>query len=113
MPGGSSDEGLDAYRRGFGRLGFAVPSALATAGGDGGRLVNRAGGYLLALRPGERDIDRWQWALARARQARVDQEHLPESLRDRQYYRPVDRGLEAELGRRLAEWRRWRAEKRM
>jgi putative ATPase len=44
--------------------------------------------------------------------ARVDQEHLPESLRGRQYYRPVDRGLEAELGRRLAEWRRWRAEKR-
>jgi putative ATPase len=45
--------------------------------------------------------------------ARVDQEHLPESLRGRQYYRPVDRGLEAELGRRLAEWRRWRAEKKM
>ena len=45
--------------------------------------------------------------------ARVDQEHLPESLRGRQYYRPVDRGLEAELGRRLAEWRRWRAEKEM
>jgi putative ATPase len=42
--------------------------------------------------------------------ARVDQEHLPESLRGRQYYRPVDRGLEAELGRRLAEWRRWRHE---
>jgi putative ATPase len=44
--------------------------------------------------------------------ARVEQEHLPEALRDRQYYRPVDRGLEAELGRRLAEWRRWRAERR-
>jgi putative ATPase len=44
--------------------------------------------------------------------ARVDQEHLPESLRGRQYYRPVDRGLEAELGRRLAEWRRWRHESR-
>jgi putative ATPase len=41
--------------------------------------------------------------------ARVDQEHLPEALRGRQYYRPTDRGLEAELGRRLAEWRRWRA----
>jgi putative ATPase len=40
--------------------------------------------------------------------ARVDQEHLPESLRGRRYYRPVDRGLEAELARRLAEWRRWR-----
>jgi putative ATPase len=43
--------------------------------------------------------------------ARVDQEHLPEALRGRQYYRPTDRGLEAELGRRLAEWRRWRAER--
>jgi putative ATPase len=42
--------------------------------------------------------------------ARVAQTHLPDSLRDRQYYRPVDRGLEAELARRLAEWRRWRAE---
>jgi putative ATPase len=44
--------------------------------------------------------------------ARVAQEHLPEALRHRQYYRPVDRGLEAELARRLAEWRRWRAERR-
>ena len=35
--------------------------------------------------------------------ARVEQEHLPEALRGRQYYRPTDRGLEAELGRRLAE----------
>jgi putative ATPase len=43
--------------------------------------------------------------------ARVEQEHLPESLRDRRYYRPVDRGLEAELARRLADWRRWRAER--
>jgi putative ATPase len=42
--------------------------------------------------------------------ARVEQEHLPEALRGRQYYRPTDRGLEADLGRRLAEWRRWRAE---
>ena len=44
--------------------------------------------------------------------ARVEQEHLPESLRGREYYRPTARGLEAELGRRLAEWRRWRAEQR-
>ncbi|HXG05125.1 MAG TPA: replication-associated recombination protein A [Candidatus Binatia bacterium] len=44
--------------------------------------------------------------------ARVDQEHLPEALRDRRYYHPTDRGLEAELGRRLAEWLRWRAERR-
>jgi len=44
--------------------------------------------------------------------ARVEQEDLPVSLRGRRYYRPTDRGLEAELGRRLAEWRRWRAERR-
>jgi putative ATPase len=43
--------------------------------------------------------------------ARVDQEDLPEALRGRQYYRPSDRGLEAELGRRLAEWRRWHSER--
>src|SRR5262249_21292490 len=43
--------------------------------------------------------------------ARVDQDDLPESLRGRQYYRPTDRGLEADLGRRLAEWRRWRSER--
>ena len=47
-----------------------------------------------------------------ARDARVEQEHLPESLRGREYYRPSERGLEAELGRRLAEWRRWRQEHR-
>jgi putative ATPase len=47
-----------------------------------------------------------------APEARVDQEHLPEALRGRTYYRPTDRGLEAELARRLAEWRRWRAERR-
>jgi putative ATPase len=41
--------------------------------------------------------------------ARVQQEHLPEALRGRQYYRPTDRGLEADLARRLAEWRAWRA----
>jgi len=41
--------------------------------------------------------------------ARVRQEDLPEALRGRQYYRPTDRGLEAELGRRLAEWRSWRS----
>jgi putative ATPase len=40
--------------------------------------------------------------------ARVDQDDLPDSLRGREYYRPTNRGLEAELGRRLAEWRRWR-----
>ncbi|HEV8617315.1 MAG TPA: replication-associated recombination protein A [Methylomirabilota bacterium] len=43
-----------------------------------------------------------------APEARVDQEHLPESLRGRQYYRPTDRGHEADLARRLADWRQWR-----
>ncbi len=44
--------------------------------------------------------------------ARVDQEDLPDALRGREYYRPTNRGLEAEMGRRLAEWRKWRAERR-
>jgi putative ATPase len=44
-----------------------------------------------------------------APEARVSQEHLPPALRGRQYYRPTDRGLEVEIGRRLADWRRWRA----
>jgi len=44
--------------------------------------------------------------------ARVEQEDLPASLRGRRYYRPTERGLEAELGRRLAEWQRWRGERR-
>jgi len=47
-----------------------------------------------------------------APEARVEQEHLPDSLRGRQYYRPTDRGLEAELGRRLAAWRAWREQHR-
>jgi putative ATPase len=42
-------------------------------------------------------------------EAHADQEYLPERLRDRLYYHPTDRGLEAEIGRRLAEWRRRRA----
>jgi putative ATPase len=44
--------------------------------------------------------------------ARVDQDDLPDALRGREYYRPTTRGLEAEMGRRLAEWRKWRAERR-
>ena len=43
-----------------------------------------------------------------AAEARVDQEHLPEALRGRVYYRPVDRGLEKELAARLEAWRKWR-----
>jgi putative ATPase len=40
--------------------------------------------------------------------AQVSQEHLPDALRGRVYYRPVDRGLEKELATRLAAWRKWR-----
>jgi putative ATPase len=40
--------------------------------------------------------------------ALVDQAHLPESLKGRTYYRPTDRGLEAEIAQRLARWRHWR-----
>ncbi|KAB2959264.1 MAG: replication-associated recombination protein A [Candidatus Methylomirabilis oxygeniifera] len=36
----------------------------------------------------------------------ADQDYLPERLKGRIYYHPTDRGLEAEIGRRLAEWRR-------
>jgi putative ATPase len=39
-------------------------------------------------------------------EAFADQTYLPESLKGRIYYHPTDRGLEAEIGRRLAEWRR-------
>ena len=43
--------------------------------------------------------------------ATVDQEHLPDALRGRRYYRPTDRGLEREMGERLRAWqeRRTRA----
>lgn len=34
-------------------------------------------------------------------EAFADQDHLPEQLKGRIYYRPTDRGLEAEIGRRL------------
>jgi putative ATPase len=37
--------------------------------------------------------------------AHVEQDYLPERLRGRVYYRPTDRGLEAEIGKRLAAWR--------
>jgi putative ATPase len=40
--------------------------------------------------------------------ARVEQDDLPDALRGREYYRPTDRGREAELGQRLADWRQWR-----
>ncbi|MFQ5532717.1 MAG: replication-associated recombination protein A [Candidatus Methylomirabilales bacterium] len=38
--------------------------------------------------------------------ALVDQEHLPPELKGRTYYQPTNRGYEAEIGRRLTEWRR-------
>jgi putative ATPase len=39
-------------------------------------------------------------------EAFADQDYLPEGLKGRMYYRPTDRGLEVEIGRRLKEWRR-------
>ena len=39
----------------------------------------------------------------------VNQEHLPEALRGRTYYRPTERGLEKELGARLREWQAQRS----
>jgi putative ATPase len=42
----------------------------------------------------------------------VEQEHLPQSLGERRYYRPVDRGLEAELSRRLEAWRLRRSQRK-
>jgi putative ATPase len=39
----------------------------------------------------------------------VDQEHLPEALRGRTYYRPTERGLEKDLAARLRGWREQRA----
>ncbi len=47
-----------------------------------------------------------------APEALVDQEHLPDALKGRIYYRPTDRGLEAEIAQRLARWRNWRQARR-
>jgi hypothetical protein len=55
--------------------------ALSEAGDDGGRLVNQADGYLLDVRPGERDVDRWQRALGQAHRARAGGE--PQAARQR------------------------------
>ncbi len=44
--------------------------------------------------------------------ALVDQEHLPDALRGRTYYRPTDRGAERELADRLKKWREWRDEQK-
>jgi putative ATPase len=40
--------------------------------------------------------------------AHVEQTYLPERLQGRTYYRPTNRGLEAEIGKRLAAWRKTR-----
>jgi predicted ATPase/DNA-binding SARP family transcriptional activator len=45
--------------------------ALTAANGDAERLVGRAGGYVLELGAGARDLDRWEAALGRARRARA------------------------------------------
>src|SRR5574337_188197 len=39
-------------------------------------------------------------------EALADQTYLPERLKGQIYYHPTDRGLEAEIGRRLEAWRR-------
>ena len=44
--------------------------------------------------------------------ALVSQEHLPDALRGRVYYRPTDRGAERELADRLQKWREWRERQR-
>jgi len=36
----------------------------------------------------------------------VEQEYLPDNLKGRRYYEPTDRGMEAEIGKRLEEWRK-------
>jgi putative ATPase len=41
--------------------------------------------------------------------ALVDQEHLPDSLRGRRYYRPTDRGHEARIKQRMEEWAKRRS----
>jgi putative ATPase len=44
--------------------------------------------------------------------ALVSQEHLPEALRGRVYYRPTDRGAERDVADRLRKWREWRDKQR-
>jgi putative ATPase len=41
----------------------------------------------------------------------ADMQCLPKSLADRQYYKPVDRGFEKEIRRRLEEWRKMKKQK--
>ena len=37
---------------------------------------------------------------------------LPDSLKDRRYYRPTDQGMEAQYGERLEQIRAWKEEHR-
>jgi putative ATPase len=46
------------------------------------------------------------------RDAIADMECLPESLADRKYYQPTDRGFEKEIARRLDGWKQIKAERR-
>jgi putative ATPase len=46
-----------------------------------------------------------------APEALVNQEHFPEPLRGRVYYHPTDRGLEAEIGKRLERYRQFISER--
>jgi predicted ATPase/DNA-binding SARP family transcriptional activator len=45
--------------------------ALTLVGAEGGGLISQAGGYVLDVRPGQRDVDRWQQTLGQARRARA------------------------------------------
>jgi putative ATPase len=47
-----------------------------------------------------------------APEAQVDQEHLPDALRGRKYYHPVERGFEAGIRERLDRWRAVREQAR-
>ncbi len=40
----------------------------------------------------------------------IEQDHLPDTLRGRRYYKPTERGFEARLGQRIEEWARRRKE---
>ncbi|MGZ4332192.1 MAG: AfsR/SARP family transcriptional regulator [Solirubrobacteraceae bacterium] len=53
--------------------------AVTEAGGDSEWLATRAGGYVLKLGPGARDVDRWEATLSRARRARASRR--PEAAR--------------------------------
>ena len=81
--------------------------ALTEAGGDADRLVGRSGGYVLELGPGARDVDRWEAALGRARQARAAGRVRGRADGDRGGARCVARS--AVRGSERARAARWRA----